>query len=56
MGDPREHPPALLSLPHNRAHATGCGPSVVAGFGDIRVQQESREDAPRDPTNRIPWD
>lgn len=27
-----------------------CGPSVAAGFGDIRVPQESHGDAPRDPT------
>lgn len=45
-----EDPPAPLSLPHNCAYATGRDPSVAAGFGDIRVLQGSREDAPRDPT------
>lgn len=45
-----EDPPASLSLPHNCAYATGRGPSVAAGFGDIRVLQGSHEDAPRDPT------
>lgn len=46
-----EDPPAPLSLPRSSAHATGCGPSVAAGFGDIRVLQGSHEDAPRDPTS-----